>query len=166
MSFAKVHLLIGLFACGIGILFVQNCASPPIAEIPAAPSNQPVVKIPDSRFDRAVRDKNLQAKADALLPLFDRMPSVPVYLTDEPIVQTGTNVETSDAYTHCDAHEYPSIFVKRIHYQTTNQKRLTNTLKHELTHAWLCRQNLMAEGHGIDFRRKFKAIGGWGIGTK
>jgi hypothetical protein len=107
------------------------------------------------------RDNQLQAESDALLPLFDAMPPVPIYLKDEPMLKTGTNTETGAAYTHCYGQEIPTIFVKKIFYQKANRKQLINLLKHEMTHAWLCRQRLMS-GHDDNFRRKFKQIGGFG----
>ncbi len=107
------------------------------------------------------RDKNLQAESDALLPLFDNMPPVPVYLKDEPILKAGTNTEKGSAYTHCYESEKPAIFVKKIFYQKANRNRLVNALKHELTHAWLCRKRQMS-GHDEQFRRKFKQVGGFG----
>lgn len=108
------------------------------------------------------QDETLQAEANALLSLFDNMPSVPVYLKNEPILKAGTNTETALAYTHCYSQESPSIFVKKAFYQNNNKKWLTNVLKHELTHAWLCRQRLMSVGHDDNFRRKFSQIGGFG----
>lgn len=111
--------------------------------------------------DRFGRDENLQAESDALLSLFDDMPPVPVYLTDEPFLESGTNTEKGSAYTHCYGHEHPTIFVKKIFYQKANRKQLVNLLKHEMTHAWLCRQRLMS-GHDANFRRKFSEIGGVG----
>ena len=107
------------------------------------------------------RDDKLQAETDALLPLFDQMPSVPVYIKDEPILKSGNDMESGVAYTNCDVNELPSIFVKKIFYQKTNQKQLINILKHELTHAWLCRQHLMS-GHDARFREKFTQVGGFG----
>lgn len=111
--------------------------------------------------DTFEHDDNLQAEADALLPLFDEMPPVPVYLKDEPMLKTGTNTERGAAYTHCYSRELPTIFVKKIFYQKTNRKQLVNLLKHELTHAWLCRRQLMS-GHDANFREKFKQVGGFG----
>lgn len=111
--------------------------------------------------DRFERDDNLQSDADALLPLFDGMASVPVYLRDEPILKSGTNTERGVAYTQCEDHRFPSIFVKKAFYQKTNRKQLTNILKHELTHAWQCRQQVMW-GHDAGFRQKFKEVGGFG----
>lgn len=114
--------------------------------------------IPERKFDR---DEKLQAESDALLPLFDNMPSVPVYVNDDPILKSGTNTEKGVAYTNCDDHQYPSIFFKKNFYQKTNRKQLINILKHELTHAWLCRQRLMF-GHDARFRQKFSQVGGFG----
>jgi hypothetical protein len=103
----------------------------------------------------------LQAETDALLHFFDRMPPVPVYLKDEPVLKSGTNVETGLAYTHCYAQERPTIFIKKSFYEKSSRKYLVNILKHELTHAWLCRQRAMS-GHDERFRKKFKEIGGFG----
>ena len=108
------------------------------------------------------RDEKLQAEADAMLPLFDNMPPVPVYVTNEIIAKTGSNTEKGIAYTHCYDDENPAVYVKKSFYQKTNPKQLTNALKHELTHAWLCRQRLMATGHDERFRRKFTEVGGFG----
>lgn len=107
------------------------------------------------------RNDKLQAETDALLPLFDQMSPVPVFLKDEPIIVSGTNTERGVAYTDCAAHDNPSIFVKKTFYQTANQIQLVNILKHELTHAWLCRQKLMS-GHDEKFRQKFTQVGGVG----
>jgi hypothetical protein len=115
-------------------------------------------KAPKEEFER---DTKLQAETDALLPLFDNMASVPVYLKDEPVIKSGTNTEKGTAYTHCYGHDEPAIFVKKIYYRKTNRKQLVNALKHELTHAWLCRQGVMW-GHDERFRRKFKQVGGFG----
>jgi hypothetical protein len=121
--------------------------------------NQIVTKpTPREKFER---DKNLQAESDRLLPLFDNMPAVPVYLKDEPILKSGTNTEKGSAYTHCYESEKPAVFVKKIFYQKASRKRLVNALKHELTHAWLCRKRQMS-GHDEQFRRKFKQVGGFG----
>lgn len=123
--------------------------------------NQPLFKediVLSFSFDH---DYKLQAETDALLLFFDQMPSVPIYIKDEPILKLGTNTERGVAYTNCDGNVIPSIFVKKIFYQKTNQKQLINILKHELTHAWLCRQHLMS-GHDARFREKFTQVGGFG----
>ena len=103
----------------------------------------------------------LQTEADALMPLFDNMPPVPVYLKDEPVIKSGSNTERGVAYTHCERHENPTIFIKKDFYEQANRKQLVNILKHELTHAWLCRGQLMS-GHDEKFRRKFAEVGGFG----
>jgi len=133
-------------------LFILSNPSPPLA---------PFSVEAEARGEEFQRDNNLQAESDALLSLFDAMPPVPVYLKDEPMLKTGTNTETGAAYTHCYSQEFPTIFVKKIFYQKANRKQLVNLLKHEMTHAWLCRQQLMS-GHDENFRRKFKQIGGFG----
>lgn len=144
-----------LFGCG------QTTQTQPASNTPQnqiAPKNEIEIKPgPDNRL----QNKKLQAEIDALLPLFDGMPPVPVYLTDKPVVKLGTNTEKAVAYTRCENRKYPSIFVKKIFYQTANRKMLVNILKHELTHAWLCRQEA-PWGHDERFRRKFKQVGGFG----
>jgi hypothetical protein len=120
------------------------------------------------RFDKPAsfvepfeRNENLQADADALLSFFAEMPPVPVFIRDVPVLKSGSSIESGVAYTVCQKPENPTIFVKRIFYEKTNRRQLVNILKHELTHAWLCRQNLMS-GHDEIFRRKFKSVGGFG----
>ena len=114
--------------------------------------------VPEEKFER---DEKLQAEADALLPLFDKMPPVPVYVTDEVIQKAGTNTEKGMAYTHCYGQERPAIFFKKAYYRKTNRKQLINAMKHELTHAWLCRQSVMW-GHDERFYKKFRQVGGFG----
>lgn len=106
-------------------------------------------------------NSNLQDETKALLPLFDNMPPVPVFVKDEPILKKGTSIEKGVAYTNCDAHRTPSIFIKKIFHEKANRIMLVNILKHELTHAWLCRQGISA-GHDERFRRKFEQVGGFG----
>ncbi|HEX8736543.1 MAG TPA: SprT-like domain-containing protein [Pyrinomonadaceae bacterium] len=142
----------GIALRALPLLFILSNPSPLLAPFS--------VEAPVS-VEEFERDNNLQAESDALLSLFDAMPPVPVYLKDEPMLKTGTNTETGAAYTHCYGHERPTIFVKKIFYQKANRKQLVNLLKHEMTHAWLCRQRLMS-GHDENFRRKFKQIGGFG----
>lgn len=115
--------------------------------------------VSENQFER---DDKLQAETDALLALFDNMPTVPVYLKDEQISKSGTNTERGAAYTHCYSSELSAIYVKKIFYQKANRKQLVNLLKHELTHAWLCRQRQMSAGHDGAFREKFTQIGGFG----
>ncbi len=122
---------------------------------PGLPEQSPISTALFERHD------NLQTEADALLPLFDNMPPVPVYLKDEPVIKSGSNTERGVAYTNCESNEHPTIFVKKTFYQNANSKQLTNILKHELTHAWLCRQRQMS-GHDEQFREKFREVGGFG----
>ena len=103
----------------------------------------------------------LQMDANALMPLFDNMPPVSVYLKDEPVIKSGSNTERGVAYTQCEQHENPTIYIKKDFYQNANRQQLVNILKHELTHAWLCRRRLMS-GHDERFRRKFTEVGGFG----
>lgn len=124
------------------------------------PQNQAVVKKIEP-VEKVERDAKLQAEADALLPLFDDMPPVPFYPSGEPVLKAGTNAEKAVAYTRCENHKFPSVFVKKIFYQKANRKQLVNILKHELTHAWLCRQEI-PWGHDARFRRKFQQVGGFG----
>lgn len=107
------------------------------------------------------RNSKLQSQADSLLFHFDRMPPVPVYLTDEAILKGGTNVENGIAYTDCGKNKTPEIFMKKVFYDKGNQKQLVNILKHELTHAWQCRRGGM-RGHDAEFRKKFEQVGGFG----
>ena len=158
MRLPNTKFLYGLFTFVIGILLLKIIFAPPIPASVIAP--MPVQRA-DFRFENTERDTDLQKATDALLPLFDRMPTVPVYVVDAPILKSGTNVETSNAYTDCDQNRFPFIFVKKNYRQTAHETRLTNTLKHELTHAWLCRQGMMSAGHDAIFRRKLNEVGGW-----
>src|SRR5215204_2948015 len=135
----------------LGLLILPFLATPP-------PFTSETSSIP---VERPVQNGKLQADTDELLPLFDEMPPVPVFIRDAPVLKSGTNIETGVAYTNCENHENPTIFIKRSFYEKTNRKQLVNILKHELTHSWLCRQNLMS-GHDEIFRRKFTQVGGFG----
>ena len=111
--------------------------------------------------DRPEYIESLQAESDALLSLFDEMPSVAVFVDDRPIQASGTSIDTGVAFTSCETSEKPVIYLKKDFYEKTNRKQLVNILKHELTHAWACRQNVMG-GHDELFRRKFTSVGGFG----
>lgn len=131
---------------------------PPTAEqILSTPTPSPKVT-PEKDFERNAK---LQADTDELLPLFDKMPPVPVYLRDEIINKKGTNTERGVAYTTCENRNLPVIFIKKLFYEKANRKQLVNILKHELTHAWQCRQGV-TWGHDEAFRRKFAEVGGFG----
>lgn len=110
---------------------------------------------------QAVTYTKLQKEADALLPLFENMPSVPVIITDEVVLKTGKNTERGVAYTNCGERQSPSILLKKTFYEKANRKQLNNILKHEMTHAWLCRKQQMS-GHDERFKKKFKEVGGFG----
>lgn len=107
------------------------------------------------------KDEKLQRETDSFLPLFGNMPSVPVYVVDAPVLKAGTNVEHGVAYADCENKNVPTIFVKKGFYQKANQKMLVNILKHELTHAYFCRQGIQA-GHDERWRKKFTEVGGIG----
>ncbi len=124
------------------------------------PTPQLTAETPISR-EKSDRNDNVQAETDALLSFFDQMPPVPVFLKEEPIIVSGTNTERAVAYTDCAAHDNPTITVKESFYQKANHIQIVNILKHELTHAWLCRQELMS-GHDARFRQKFAQVGGIG----
>jgi hypothetical protein len=102
----------------------------------------------------------LQSETDALLPLFNKMPQVPVYIKDEPIIKNGSETQRGVAYTTCVKKE-PTLYIKKAFYEKANNKQLTNILKHELVHSWFCRQGIKT-GHDERFRKKFKSIGGFG----
>lgn len=108
---------------------------------------------------RTVEKLNLET--DRLLSLFDEMPRVPVYVTDEPILKNGSATQKGVAYTACEAKNDPTIFIKTAFYERANQRQMTNILKHELTHAWFCRQGIRA-AHDERFRQKFREVGGFG----
>src|SRR5437868_2118558 len=85
--------------------------------------------------------------ADDLLPLFDNMPSVKV------IVE------------YCEyAYAKPQAFYNgNIHIMTSHGSKLTNTLKHELTHAWVHWKGYPPDprvgGHCEHFMRKAEEVG-------
>lgn len=103
----------------------------------------------------------LQLQANSFLKLFGNMPYVPVFIKDEPIIRTGSETQKGVAYTTCENKKEPTIFVKKVFYQKANEKQLSNIIKHELVHAWFCRQGEII-GHDERFRKKFKEIGGFG----
>lgn len=107
------------------------------------------------------KNSALQKNADTFLKLFDNMPQVPVFIKDEPIIKNGTNTERGLAYTTCENKNVPTIFIKKVFYQKNNQKQINNVLKHELTHAYFCRQGYQV-GHDERWRKKFESIGGFG----
>ncbi len=119
------------------------------------------IKLIQTPVQNVEKKAQLQTQADSLLKLFDNMPSVPLFTKDEPILKTGTNTERGLAYTICENKNQPTIFIKKAFYEKANQKQLTNILKHELTHAYFCRQGVQAD-HDPRWRKKFESIGGFG----
>lgn len=147
----------------VWLVFLVSCREikppePPAANVLPAPTPTAAASVKKEDFER---EPKLQAAADALLPLFDKMPPVPVYLKDEVVNRAGSNTERGVAYTTCENQKQPVIYLKRVFYQKANQKQLVNILKHELTHAWQCRQGFLW-GHDARFRKKFKEAGGFG----
>ena len=157
----KIIILLCLLLGGIIILslYLFKTEPPETVSISAANvANTPKivpVKTPEQNL-------KLQNETDSYLKLFDNMPPVPVYLSNAPVNSSGGKVEKGVAYTTCESAARPEIWFKKDFALKTNQRQLTNIIKHELTHAWLCRQNEMASGHGELFQKKFKSVGGFG----
>ena len=147
----------------LGILALYWIIKP--AEQPIAanvlPSPLPTAAVKTETKENFERSAKLQTETDALLPLFGKMPQVPVFLKDEIINKQGSSTERGVAYTACENKNQPTIFVKKVFYEKTNRKQLVNILKHELTHAYFCRQGVQ-EGHDANFRKKFTEVGGFG----
>jgi hypothetical protein len=157
LFFASAALiLLGIFA----LYWIIKPADQPIdANVLPAPSATAAVRAePKQNFERSAK---LQTETDALLPLFGKMPPVPVFLKDEIINKQGSSTERGVAYTACENKNQPTIFVKKVFFEKTNRKQLVNILKHELTHAYFCRQGVQ-EGHDALFRKKFTEVGGFG----
>lgn len=157
----KIAIVLGIFllaAVGASICFFTRMKEAPLQETSNEVNTPAATQTPTPNPER---DPQLQRQADALLPLFDKMSSVPIFITDAPIKKEGSNTERGVAYTNCVDFNNPSITVKKDFYQKTNRKQLTNILKHELTHAWQCRRGRMW-GHDEDFRKKFTDVGGFG----
>jgi hypothetical protein len=106
---------------------------------------------------KLAKNETLQDRVDSLLYFFDKMSSVLAFIIEEPVIAKGDETQRGVAYTICENNE-PTILVKKTFYEKKNQKQLTIVLKHELTHAWFCRQGIRA-GHDQRFRDKMKNIG-------
>lgn len=152
LVFLAAAVLTGAFA----LFWLGKPPDPP----PVSPTTVPI-EVETEKKDNFEYNAKLQAEADALLPLFDKMLSVPIFLRNEIINKEGSNTERGVAYTICENKNQPTIFVKKVFYEKANRKQLVNILKHELTHAWQCRQEIMW-GHDPRFRKKFKEVGGIG----
>lgn len=131
----------------------ENTANKTVENVSNKPSQTPQIK--------GTKDEKLQRQTDALVPLFGNFQSVPVFVVDEPIKHSSSGAEPGVAYADCDRKNVPTIYVKKEFYQKANPKMLTNILKHELTHAYFCRQGIQA-GHDERWRKKFTEVGGFG----
>jgi hypothetical protein len=93
----------------------------------------------------------LQAQADSYLYLFDHMPSVPIRVVNQPIAK-GKNVAYFDPLRKV-------IFIKQ---EYLNRKRdITNTLKHEMVHAWINWKGLdrkATHSHDATFHVKLREV--------
>jgi hypothetical protein len=149
-------ILLGIFAL---YWIIKPTDQPISANVLPAPLPTAAVKtVPTQNFERSAK---LQTETNALLPLFGKMSPVPVFLKDEIINKQGSSTERGVAYTACENKNQPTIFVKKIFFEKANRKQLVNILKHELTHAYFCRQGVQ-EGHDARFRKKFTEVGGFG----
>lgn len=148
-----------------GLLLMRNSVPTPPLDIQANTNinsnHLSQVKIENPDLRKGETDPKLQFQTNSLLPLFNNMPLVPTFITDEPIIKSGSETQKGVAYTTCVNKDNPTIYLKKVFYQKANQKQLTNILKHELVHAWFCRQGIQT-GHDERFRRKFKEVGGFG----
>lgn len=140
ITIAAVLVLAGIAA----IFYFLTSGTPPAASVPA----------PIELFDAS-----LQTRADKLATLFGELASVPVYLTESADGETDDLVR-GVAYTRCVVRE-PTIVIKEEFYRRANETQLINILKHELTHAFFCRDGVKA-GHDARFREKFASVGGVG----
>lgn len=156
-----VFLLSGIFSCRY---FSHSENNSNIVENINSNSNQtannPANVNKSSLDNKTTKDLKLQSQSDSYLKLFDNMPSVPVFVRDEPILRTGSETQKGVAYADC-LNKQPTIYVKKIFYDKANPKMLTNILKHELTHAYFCRQGHQ-QGHDELWRKKFREVGGIG----
>jgi hypothetical protein len=138
--------------------FLKPTDLPPAAPVLPTPAPTAVKIEKKENFERSAK---LQTETDALLSFFDKMPPVPVFMKDEIIDKKGSSTERGVAYTACENKNQPTIFVKKVFFEKANRKQLINILKHELTHAYFCRQGVQ-EGHDAKFRKKFTEAGGFG----
>lgn len=140
--------------------FITSPHSPLITEVSQPENSATPFPTPAKPVENFERDMKLQAETDKLVKLFG-LRIVPVYLKDEIINKYRTNTERGVAYTTCTEKAQPIIFVKKVFYEKANRKQLVNILKHELTHAWQCSQDL-TWGHDEKFYKKFRSVGGIG----
>lgn len=159
LKLSAVFLLILVILIAI-YFFISSPNSPLLTEVSQPENSATPFPTPAKPIENLERDMNLQAESDKLVKLFG-LRIVPVYLKDEIINKHGTNTERGVAYTTCEEKGNPEIFVKKVFYKKANRKQLINILKHELTHAWQCSQDL-TWGHDEKFYKKFRSVGGIG----
>jgi beta-lactamase regulating signal transducer with metallopeptidase domain len=166
----KLIVIIFAFIIGLGVIlamimgyFVPSPQTSDVEVVSNKISNQASNVNAKSVLDKKTeQSEKLQNETNALLSLFDKkMQIVSVFIKDEPILKSGTEAQQRVAYTICENKTNPTIFVKKVFYQDVNKKQLINILKHELTHAYFCRQGIQA-GHDERFRKKFESVGGFG----
>lgn len=147
----------------IFVVMFSSCRSSPQANIEIISENKATPIPPSTATPKIDYETNpkLQIQANSYLKLFDNMPQVPVYIKDEPIIKTGSETQKGVGYTLCESNNQPVIYLKKVFYQKANEKQLTNILKHELTHAYFCRQGIQA-AHDERWRKKFREVGGFG----
>lgn len=93
----------------------------------------------------------LQSQADAYLPHFDNMPSVPVRVIDRPIAE-GENVAYFDPLRKV-------IFIRQEYIN--GGRGVRKTLKHEMVHAWMHWKGIhwkISKSHGTAFQAKFNQV--------
>jgi hypothetical protein len=157
-----VFLTLLLFSIGlVWKLFLTPPEFPNNSEIGSKTNQISNVNAKPVSDKKGIKDAKLQSQSDKLLPLFNKMPSVPVLIIDEPILKTGSETQKGVGYTICLTGDNPTIYLKKEFLNKANQKQLVNILKHELVHAYFCRQGVQA-GHDERFRKKFKEVGGIG----
>jgi hypothetical protein len=87
--------------------------------------------------------KLLQAMADALCKdLFDGMPSVRLFVKSDPHFDTRPNTLA--------VYRYPYILVRPDHPQKASFTEITNTVAHELIHAWEKWKGIKGMGEMLD----------------
>lgn len=159
LKLSAVFLLILIISTAF-YFFISSPNSHLLTEVSQPENSATPFPTPAKPLENLERDMKLQAESDKLVKLFG-LRIVPVYLKDEIIKKDGTNTERGVAYTTCTEKTKPKIFVKKVFYQKANRKQLVNILKHELTHAWQCSQDL-TWGHDEKFYKKFRSVGGIG----
>ena len=114
--FSVIFAVIFLFL--VVAIFRWGFFSTPPPEPPQTNSNPeinktPKVKTGPSQIKKGETDPQLQDQINSLLPLFDKMPVVPIFLTDEPILKSGSETQKGVGYTICNTKDNPTIYLKK-----------------------------------------------------